>query len=215
MFVATTTHRIQSFVLIFVVIIGGYGGYGGNSSRDRDRGNNDNGASRRERSPIRDILCTKPDTIPTKKGKTGTPVTLTTNYFRLLKKPDWQLYQYRVDISPPTENNLFRKRLIADQKKHLGGYLFDGTMLFLSIKLRDDVTQFMTRDRNDDSPIQITVKFVGLLSMTSAASIQILNLILRRSMSALDLKLVGRNFFDAVAKVFNIVLCKDLTETTN
>lgn len=123
-----------------------------------------------------------------------------TNHFRLLKKPNWQLYQYRVDFAPNIELRGLRNRLIYEQKPTLGGYLFDGTMLFLSIKLPNDVTQFMAKDR-EGNPIQTTVKFVNLVSMATAASVQILNLILRRSMEALKLQLVGRNFFDAVAKV--------------
>lgn len=135
-----------------------------------------------------------------KKGSSGQPVQLLTNYFRLLKQPDWQLYQYRVDFSPPVELRGLRNRLIFEQKAALGGYLFDGTLLFLSIKLPDDMTQFLGTDR-DGNLIQTTVKFTNTVNMTSAISVQILNLILRRGMEALKLQLVGRNFFDAIAKV--------------
>lgn len=94
------------------------------------------------------------------------------------------------------------KRLIREQKANLGGYLFDGTILFLWQKLHNDITEFMTKDR-EENPIQITVKFVKLISMLNGESIQVLNLILRNSLAALDLQLVGRNFFDAIAKVIS------------
>lgn len=154
----------------------------------------------RARTIITDIIKTRPESVQTKKGKSGQPVSLLTNHFRLLKQPNWQLYQYRVDFSPPIELRGLRNRLIYEQKPTLGGYLFDGTMLFLSVKLPKDVTEFMSKDR-EDNPIQTTVKFTGPIDMTTAVSVQILNLILRRSMEALKLQLVGRNFFDAVAKV--------------
>lgn len=37
--------------------------------------------------------------------------------------------------------------MIYEQKNTLSGYLFDGTMLFLSMKLANDVTQFMSTDK--------------------------------------------------------------------
>ncbi|KAG4066173.1 hypothetical protein HA402_014473 [Bradysia odoriphaga] len=170
------------------------GGNGGNGAAKRDRG------SVRGRTFITDIIRTKPQNVQSKKGTSGTPVTLLTNYFRLLKQPDWQLYQYRVDFSPPVELRGLRNRVIFEQKSVLGGYLFDGTLLFLSVKLPQEITQFMSSDR-DGHLIQATVKYTNRVDMNTAISVQILNLILRRSMEALKLQLVGRNFFDAIAKI--------------
>lgn len=149
---------------------------------------------------IADIIKTKPESVLSKKGSSGEQVVLTTNHFRLVKKPSWQIYQYRVDFSPTIEVRGFRNLLIHQQKSSFGGYLLDGTMLFLSVKLPSEITEFFSKDR-DGNPIQTTVKFVGLVSMETAASVQILNLILRRSVEALKLQLVGRNFFDVDAKV--------------
>lgn len=154
----------------------------------------------RGRNIITDIIKTKPESLQSKRGTSGQQVQLTTNHFRLLKKPNWQLYQYRVDFSPTIELRGLRNRFIYEQKATLGGYLFDGTMLFLSIKLPNQTTQFVANDR-EGNPFETTVRFVGLVSMETAASVQILNLILRRSMESLKLQLVGRNFFDAIAKV--------------
>ncbi|KAJ6638517.1 Protein aubergine, partial [Pseudolycoriella hygida] len=168
----------------------------------RERGNGapaDRGAIR-GRAVISDIIRTKPEGMLTKIGNVGAPVPLKTNYFRLLKKPNWQIYQYRVDFSPNIVLEGLRNRLIFEQKATLGGYLFDGTMLFLTVKLRDEVTQFMSKDK-EENPIQTTIKFVGLVSMMTASSVQILNLILRRSMGKLNLQMVGRNFFDSAAKI--------------
>jgi aubergine-like protein len=167
---------------------------GGNITPNFDRG------SVRSRTILTDIIKTKPENVISKRGTTGQPVTLLTNHFRLLKQPTWQLYQYRVDFSPQIELRGLRNRLIFEQKPTLGGYLFDGTMLFLSVKLPNEVTEFMSKDR-DGNAIQTTIKYINPIDMTTAVSVQILNLILRRSMETLKLQLVGRNFFDAVAKV--------------
>ena len=43
--------------------------------------------------------------LDTKKGAGGTPIDLLTNYFSLVQKPDWSLYQYSVKFSPNIEDN--------------------------------------------------------------------------------------------------------------
>lgn len=152
----------------------------------------------RNKRVLTDILRTRPTELETKKGTMGKTVSLTTNYFRLLKKPTWSLYQYRVDFTPEIAVERFRKKLLHEQKARLGGFLFDGTCLFITHRL--DSFEYVSKDR-DESPIKICVRFVGELSMTSAASLQVLNLILRKAMEGLKLQLIGRNMFDPVAKV--------------
>ena len=60
---------------------------------------------------------------------------LQTNYFEVLKRTDWCLYQYRVDIAPNEERTFVKKALLRVHEKVLGSYLFDGTMLFCSNRL--------------------------------------------------------------------------------
>lgn len=172
---------------------------GGNS---RGAQNVDRGAVRGKAIIMKDPVRTRSESknVPTKQGTAGYKCKLQTNFYRVLKRPNWNIYQYRVDFSPPTEHERFKAKLIAEQEKHLGTYVFDGTMLFLLIHLPKEVTEFMSKDR-EGNPIQTTVKFTNVLSMTSGASLQILNLIFRRSMNALNLTLAGRNYFDSVAKV--------------
>jgi len=67
---------------------------------------------------------------------------LQSNYFKLETHTDWCLYQYRVDFAPDEENHFIRKALLRNHRATLGGYLFDGTMLFCSVRLRQDVSKF-------------------------------------------------------------------------
>lgn len=154
----------------------------------------DRGA-KREGRVLRDIIKTKPEHVNSKSGTSGDKVPLLTNYYKLTNKPNWQLYQYRVDFSSDALSDGKKKWLIKEQKKSFRGYLFDGTMLFLTFKLQNAVTEFMSKDK-EGNVIQTKIKYIKLLSMTSAQSLQVLNLIQRKSMKALDLRLVGRNFFD-------------------
>ena len=46
------------------------------------------------------LIRTIPATLETKKGEAGTKVALKTNSFSIRKKPQWRLFQYRVDMVP-------------------------------------------------------------------------------------------------------------------
>jgi len=49
------------------------------------------------------------------------------------------LYQYRVDFNPEEDRIGIKRSLIAQHRERLGGYLFDGTMLFSGTKYDPDV----------------------------------------------------------------------------
>lgn len=117
-----------------------------------------------------------------------------------MKKPEWQLFAYRVDFQPEVESRGFRNYLIASQKDMIGGYLFDGTQLFCARRLDDDVIERPITGQNGET-VLVTFKYTRTVSMTETQSLQILNLILRRSMDGLKMQLIGRNFFDPDAKV--------------
>jgi aubergine-like protein len=108
--------------------------------------------------------------------------------------------QYRVDFSPDIEASIVRKALLREHSSMFGGYIFDGTCMFTSQKLDQDLLE-LTGKRNDDSHVKITIKHVREIPMTDGQSMQILNLVLRKAMEGLNLQLVGRNFFDAASKV--------------
>ena len=68
------------------------------------------GATRgkRDRADLMHLVRTKPETCTSKMGSEGVPVTVASNYFALIKKPNWRLLQYRVDFDPPLGNDMTR-----------------------------------------------------------------------------------------------------------
>jgi aubergine len=60
-------------------------------------------------------------------GTTGQSVK---NYFPITSYTNWCLYQYRVDFSPEEDRIRTKRGLLSQHRERLGGYLFDGTMLF-------------------------------------------------------------------------------------
>lgn len=146
------------------------------------------------------MVHTKPEDVTSKIGVQGSKILLQTNYFRLKTTPTWRLYQYHVSFSPTIELKRLKGGILSEHRTKLGGYLFDGSNLFTTVKLDEDQTILHTKSRQGENYV-ITIKYVGQISMTEWQSLQILNLILRRSMEGLKLQLVGRNFFDPIAKV--------------
>lgn len=127
----------------------------------------------RLRREKQEIYRTRPVDTATKEGTTGQPITLQANYFRFKRLPDWQIYRYRVDFEPEILSEKVRKELIWLQKEMLGGYLFDGTQLFLTRKLESDTVQNSITDRTNTTYV-VSIKFTGEVSMTESTSLQIL-----------------------------------------
>lgn len=79
--------------------------------------------------------------------------------------------------------------------------MFDGTQLFMVNKLRSEQLSLECRHERTGEVYQIKIVHTGTVDMTNETGIQVLNLILRRAMGGLNLQLVGRNLFDAAAKI--------------
>jgi len=87
-------------------------------------------------------LLTRPATLNSRRGTSGRVVTLKSNYFKLETHIDWCLYQYRVDFAPDEERTIVRKALLRNHRATLGGYIFDGTLLYSSVRFPQDVSKF-------------------------------------------------------------------------
>ncbi|EAT40579.1 AAEL007698-PA [Aedes aegypti] len=181
------------------------------SAGGRERSGNGNGGDRpggergerrqRSRRGVGDTLRTRALDAPSKHGTTGQALQLNSNYFKLLKHIEWTLYQYRLDFSPQCASMRLMQGLVNEHKKIFGGFLFDGTQLFMVNKLRSDQLTLQSRHERTGDVYQLRIVHTGSVDMTNEAGIQVLNLILRRAMAGLNLQLVGRNLYDAAAKI--------------
>ncbi|XP_077286182.1 piwi like RNA-mediated gene silencing protein aubergine [Arctopsyche grandis] len=146
-------------------------------------------------------LRTRPERFDIKTGVQGTPVNLVTNYFKLMTRPNWTLYQYRVDISPEEDRTAVRKSLLRDHRKTLGGYIFDGTVMYTPYKLNADPMNLCSKRTEDDLAMSLTLKLVGDVTSGDYVYIQIFNILMRKCYSSLKLQLLGRDFYDQVARI--------------
>lgn len=73
-------------------------------------------------------------------GTSGRGILLTANFFRILSRPQWVLFQYHVDFKPPMEARRLRTALLFQHDELLGSARsFDGALLFLPHKLHGKV----------------------------------------------------------------------------
>ncbi|XP_017059225.2 protein piwi [Drosophila ficusphila] len=171
---------------------------GAPSQERSEKGGSAEGRSRRDRF---DIVHTRPAELVSKKGAEGNKVLLQTNFFRLNTKPDWRIVHYHVEFEPTIENPRVRMGILSNHADVLGsGYLFDGMQLFTTRKFEQELTMLKGRSKLDIE-YTIKIKCVGFISSAEPRFLQVLNLILRRSMKGLNLELVGRNLFDPQAKI--------------
>lgn len=159
----------------------------------------------RPRSALQSIIRTRPhDGDRSFAG--GERIRLQANYFRLLKQPTWSIYKYHVNFEPECMMSRLRNALIMQHKATIGGFLFDGTQLFVTRDLGGDkgVITLTSKTRTDEV-YTLTLQFTKIVQMDEQESLQILNLILRRATQGLKLELVGRNYYDAKSKVLSYI----------
>lgn len=149
----------------------------------------------------KEIFTTKPvDNVKQAMDKEFKSIHMQTNYFNIIKKPQFDMVQYRADFYPHCDLLSAKKAFLREHKGEMGGYIFDGTCCFLARKLPFSPYEMFSKTR-DGKQQKIVLKEVAVISMTNQTSVQLLNLIMRKALEGLKLQLVGRNFFDAAAKV--------------
>ncbi|XP_017884838.1 piwi-like protein Siwi [Ceratina calcarata] len=143
---------------------------------------------------------TKPGTLDSKKGTTGQKVVMQSNYFKLLSTPSWCLFQYRVDFEPAEERTVVRKGLVRLHKASLTSYVFDGTVLYTTTRLPASL-ELISKRQSDNETIKISIRLVGELRKGDPHYIQVFNIIMRKCLELLKLQVIGRDYFDARAKI--------------
>ena len=110
-------------------------------------------------------------------GKSGKAVNVATNYFKLLNKPSWRLYKYRVDMVPEVDHMKMRKALLYSHKQNLPQMMFDGTLVFVVERIEPDpkVLESTTRE---GTVIKITLRLVEELKPTDFHYMQFFNIVL-------------------------------------
>lgn len=140
-----------------------------------------------------------------KEGTSGQKIRFLTNYFKVIDKPDWVLYQYHVDYAPviDSKGNYFCERKNVQSSDYIYslyiwisglriGLLknhdslfpknkaFDGSTLYSLDKLHDELTEVASTRQSDGQIIQIKIKRVGEIVPQSPQFIHLFNLVFRK-----------------------------------
>ncbi|XP_066495606.1 piwi-like protein 2 isoform X2 [Tiliqua scincoides] len=130
-----------------------------------------------------------------KQGSKGMPVPLGLNLIKIHCRNE-AVYQYHVTFSPNVECKSMRFGMLKEHKSVTGDVTaFDGSILYLPIKLPQNV-ELMSQRRTDAVEITVKIQMTKILEPTSDLCIPFYNVVFRRVMRILDMKIVGRNFFD-------------------
>uniref|UniRef100_A0A4W6EVN2 Piwi-like protein 2 n=1 Tax=Lates calcarifer TaxID=8187 RepID=A0A4W6EVN2_LATCA len=143
--------------------------------------------------------ASEPEPI-SKAGKKGAPITIGSNHIPIHCKNE-AVYQYHVTFTPNVESMPMRFGMMKDHRSTTGDVVaFDGSILYLPVKLNDVVVLKSLR-RTDDEEIQIKIQMTKILPPNSDLCIPFYNVVLRRVMKIIGLKLVGRNHYDPESAV--------------
>uniref|UniRef100_A0A182KF12 Uncharacterized protein n=1 Tax=Anopheles christyi TaxID=43041 RepID=A0A182KF12_9DIPT len=173
---------------------------GGNGAGAGGDGPTGRGAMRGSRY-VPEVVVTRLPNAPSKQGTLGTKMVLKTNYFRLMRKEQSVIFQHRIDFEPVVEDQRVMHALLRTQGPIFGPYIYDGTMLFLYNKLRQEEIELQVKDPRTDILYKLRIRRVGTVDMTSEKAFLILNLMHRQAMGSLKLLPINRNYFDPVAKI--------------
>ncbi|XP_067168369.1 piwi-like protein 2 [Apteryx mantelli] len=106
------------------------------------------------------------------------------------------VYQYHVSFSPDVECKSMRFAMLKEHQAVTGDVTaFDGAILYLPVLL-PQLVGLKSQRRTDGEEISITIQMTKVLEPSSDLCIPFYNVVFRRVMRILDMKLVGRNFFD-------------------
>ncbi|XP_064210077.1 piwi-like protein 1 [Anguilla rostrata] len=131
-----------------------------------------------------------------KSGVSGAPIELRANFFRILSRPQWVLFQYHVDYNPPMESRRLRSALLFQHDETLGtARTFDGAILFLPRRLHNTETVLHSETRHGEK-VKITVTLTNELPPTSPVCLQFYNIIFRRVLRMLNMQQIGRHYYN-------------------
>nr|ANZ54961.1 piwi 2 [Fimbriaphyllia ancora] len=135
-----------------------------------------------------------PRTQTGEKGTAGKQTSLSANFIpiRFIER---KIYQYHVSYSPDIDSRKARHGLLKAHSDLLGtASAFDGSILFLPKELEKPTTVLESEGTRDGSKVTLTVTLTRVVPPDDC--LQLLNIIFRRVMKLLQLKQVGRYYYD-------------------
>ncbi|XP_063051233.1 piwi-like protein 2 [Engraulis encrasicolus] len=135
-----------------------------------------------------------------KAGTKGSSLTVGANSIPVICKNE-AVYQYHVTFTPNVESIGMRFGMMKEHRPTTGEVTaFDGSILYLPVRL-EEVVHLKSERKTDNQEIDIKIQMTKIIPPNSDLCLPFYNVVLRRVMSILGLKLVGRNHFDPTCAV--------------
>ncbi len=76
----------------------------------------------------------------------------------MVSKPNWRLYQYHVDFEPTIQSKRLKIGLVKQRSDLFPNNAFDGSTLFTTTKLLEEVTTITATTKRDNMEVRIIIK---------------------------------------------------------
>ncbi|BFZ18410.1 hypothetical protein BsWGS_21449 [Bradybaena similaris] len=130
-------------------------------------------------------------------GKYGQVIELYTNYFQVTLPSEFKIWQYHVNFNPEVESIRVKFGLIASLELVTGAVkCFDGGILYLCKLLPNEVTECFATRTYDNAVIRIELKRVAEVFANTPQYIQIVNLLFKKVLMAMGMKLIRDHYFN-------------------
>ncbi|XP_018396706.1 PREDICTED: piwi-like protein 1 [Cyphomyrmex costatus] len=148
-----------------------------------------------DKPPTPEELQSLDDVTPVcRQGKSGTKVEAYANCVDVKVDPAKAQYLYEIKFSPDIDSIGLRRKLVNQHFATLGRTrTFDGTLLYLPLKLPQNETHFQS-DHPDGSKVSLTIIFKRKQPIHE--NVQFFNILFNRIMRALSLVRIGRQNFN-------------------
>ncbi|KAF7657525.1 hypothetical protein LDENG_00025830, partial [Lucifuga dentata] len=135
-----------------------------------------------------------------KAGSKGDAIVIGSNHITICCENE-AVYQYHVTFTPNVESMSMRFGMMKDHRSATGEVMaFDGSILYLPVKMKEVVHLTSVR-KTDNKEIEIKIQMTKILAPHSDLCIPFYNVVLRRVMKIIGLKLVGRNHYNPESAV--------------
>ncbi|XP_012234676.1 piwi-like protein Ago3 [Linepithema humile] len=146
-------------------------------------------------NPALDVQSSEDTTLISRQGKSGTKVETFSNYIDMKIESGKGLFEYEVKFTPDIDSRGLRRKLLNQHSVSLGRTkTFDGMILFLPIKLPQNITHYKSEHPMDGSEVTLTIIYKKEQSMSE--NVQFFNVLFNRVMRALELVRIGRQNFN-------------------
>uniref|UniRef100_A0A1I8GLI9 Piwi-like protein 1 n=2 Tax=Macrostomum lignano TaxID=282301 RepID=A0A1I8GLI9_9PLAT len=138
----------------------------------------------------------RPEGVPVsnKRGTSGAPVQVVTNYVALNVKDNWRTYQMAVDFRPMLGAKPLREKLLTDASQVPKPFVYDGGILYTRQPLNPpEGVKFEASIKSWTG--EVAIRQVGEVNRNTPQWLHLMNVVLGKAQRYLNMQMVGRNFY--------------------